>query len=108
MIESEKILRFGNKDNLLSKILCLEKELKSIKENINDQKKNLKDIKCSVNDNKLKLVNMEFNVRRNDSNNLCYNENDINDWKKKIKIVKEDVEDNNINKFIENSEERLD
>ena len=51
---------------------------------------------------------MEFNLRRNDSNNLCYNENDINDLKKKIKIVKEDVEDNNINKFKENLEERLD
>ena len=108
MIEYEKILRLGDKDNLLSKILRLEKELKSINENINAHEKNLKDIKCSVNDNKLKLVNMEFNVRRNDSNNLCYNENDINDWKKKIKIVKEDVEDNNINKFKENLEERLD
>ena len=37
LIESEKILRFDDKDNLLSKILCLEKELKSIKENIKDQ-----------------------------------------------------------------------
>ena len=51
---------------------------------------------------------MEFNVRRNDSNNLYYNENDINNLKKKIKIVKEDVDDNNINKFKENLEERLD
>ena len=50
MIESEKILRFGNKDNLLSKILCLEKELKSIKENVKDHEKNLKNIKGSVND----------------------------------------------------------
>ena len=51
---------------------------------------------------------MEFNVRKKDSNNLCYNENNINDLKKKNKIVKEQVEDNNINKFKENSEERLD
>ena len=40
LIESEKILRLGDKDNLLSKILCLEKEFKSIKENIKDYKKN--------------------------------------------------------------------
>ena len=51
---------------------------------------------------------MEFNVRRNDSNNLCYNENDINDLKKKIKIVKEDMKDNNINIFKENLKEGLD
>ena len=51
---------------------------------------------------------MGFNVRRNDSNNLYYNENDINNLKKKIKIVKEDVDDNNINKFKEKLEERLD
>ncbi len=42
LIESEKILRLGDKDNLLSKILCLEKEFKSIKENIKDYKKNWK------------------------------------------------------------------
>ena len=77
-----------DKNNLFSEILCLEKELKSMKKNAKEQEKNLKDIKCSVNDNKLKFVNMEFNLRRNDSNNLCYNENDINDLKKKIKIVK--------------------
>ncbi len=30
-IKEEKILRLGDKDNLLSKILCLEKEFKSIR-----------------------------------------------------------------------------
>ena len=41
-----------------------------MKKNAKEQEKNLKDIKGSVNDNKVNLVNMEFNVRRNDSNNL--------------------------------------
>ncbi len=86
--QSEKILRL-NKNNLFSKILCLEKGLKSVKKNAKF-KKRIERHQRQCNDNKPKFGNMEFNVRRKDLCNLSYNENDINDIKKKIKQAKED------------------